>query len=335
MLIRSRTLGIPFALVLAAVLTPLPAAPPQDVRPYSAQILQAVEKIRAEIDQEGLSFEVGPNAAMQYDLAQLCGLRPELPVPAEFREHEPGGRHGYLPQSLVSGPPSNAFYGWSSSVKNQGSCGDCWAFGTLGALEGSYLRTHGAPALAVSPTTGAITISGSSPDLSEQQLTSCNPWNWGCNGGNVAFNMLMPTNTGAGYYPGAVPEACFPFVAANVACHICSSPTYTPVNTWGYLTSDTTIPTVAAIKAAIQTYGCVSAYVYADNTFQAYKSGVYTSKKHYKWTNHEIVLCGWDDAKQAWLLKNSWGPTWGINGFMWIAYSANRVGEGTAWCTTD
>jgi cathepsin L len=79
----------------------------------------------------------------------------------------------------------------------------------------------------------------------------------------------------------------------------------------------------------------VTASVNADNSFMAYKSGVYSSRKKYKTTNHEIVLCGWDDAKQAWLLKNSWGPTWGINGFMWISYTANRVGEGAAWCTTN
>ena len=41
-----------------------------------------------------------------------------------------------------------------------------------------------------------------------------------------------------------------------------------------------------------------------------------------------LLICGWDDSKQAWLLKNCWGTDWGENGFMWIEYNCNRVGEG-------
>ncbi|MCK4764796.1 MAG: hypothetical protein KAW12_21540, partial [Candidatus Aminicenantes bacterium] len=44
--------------------------------------------------------------------------------------------------------------------------------------------------------------------------------------------------------------------------------------------------------------------------------------------NHAIILCGWDDALGAWLLKNSWGTGWGDNGFMWIQYNCNVVGYG-------
>jgi len=104
--------------------------------------------------------------------------------------------------------------------------------------------------------------------------------------------------------------------------------------TWscGFLCQEVWIPTVDQIKQAIYTYGSVSAYIYADKFFQAYKSGVFNNSKRYKWTNHAIQLVGWDDTKQAWLLKNSWGTSWGINGFMWIKYGSCRVGEGAAWC---
>lgn len=320
--------------LLAAVLAaPAPAAPGAHGNGhYPAAILEMVEQIRAEVDRDGLGFQVGANAALQYPIEALCGRKAGL-VPAEFAEHEPGRLHNRPPQPPAPPLPST-WLGWSSTVKDQANCGSCWAFGTIGALEGIYLKSvAGAPAISMNDD-GTFNVSGASPDLSEQQLVSCNALGWGCNGGNVAFQMLMPTESGTGYYHGAVTETCFPYKAQDALCTLCSPTTYTPVLTWGYLTSDTTIPTVAAIKEAITTHGCVTAYVNVDRTFQAYQSGVFTSRKKYRSTNHQVVLCGWDDGKQAWLLKNSWGPSWGIGGFMWIAYTASRVGEGAAWCTT-
>jgi cathepsin L len=51
-------------------------------------------------------------------------------------------------------------------------------------------------------------------------------------------------------------------------------------------------------------------------------------KSRVNFTNHAIILCGWDDAKGAWLLKNSWGTGWGENGYMWIPYGCDKVGDG-------
>ena len=92
------------------------------------------------------------------------------------------------------------------------------------------------------------------------------------------------------------------------------------------------MPSVDAIKNAIYTYGCVAAAVYVNSYFQAYKSGTFTGCQNGT-VNHAIVLCGWDDAKGAWLLKNSWGTGWGQQGFMWIKYGCNRVGHGACYVT--
>jgi hypothetical protein len=146
--------------------------------------------------------------------------------------------------------------------------------------------------------------------------------------------MLMPSKSGSGYYPGAVTETCFPYEASVTNCSLCSNPTYTPVISWGYVTNGTSIPTTAAIKQAIYTYGSVSAAVYADSAFQAYTGGVFNENASGS-PNHGIVLCGWDDSKGAWLLKNSWGTGWGIGGFMWIAYGSNSVGYAAAWATSN
>ena len=158
-------------------------------------------------------------------------------------------------------------------------------------------------------------------------MLSCNPYGYSCSGGNDALKFLVGS-------PGSMDESCFPYTAAVETC-VKTCPTWWQLAAWGYTPggSDTAIPSVAAIKQASYTYGAVTAYVYADRTFQAYTGGVYNNTKTYRYTNHQIQLVGWDDTLGAWLLKNSWTTGWGIGGYMWITYTSCRVGEGAAWAT--
>jgi cathepsin L len=134
--------------------------------------------------------------------------------------------------------------------------------------------------------------------------------------------------------PGAMPESCFKYTALDSACSYCASPTFTKALQWSYVGSSGSVPSIAAIKQAIYDHGSVSAAIYVDRYFQAYKSGVLTScTKRPKSVNHAIILCGWDDAKGAWRLKNSWGTSWGEQGYMWIKYGCSNVGYGACWVT--
>jgi hypothetical protein len=269
---------------------------------------------------------------MQYSLNQLCGTRLELQQ-ADAAAHAEGG---YL-NDEVSEPEGSVVYpaayiGYSSSVKDQGQCGSCWDFSTIATLEAAALKKHGAPRAKVNPD-GSITPSGDITILSEQQVLSCNPFGYSCDGGYYAFDMLNPKNAGqSGYYKGAIPAASFPYVAQQTACGFTATTSYTPVSQWGYVGSGTGIPSVYAIKAAIYKWGSVSACVAADDYFQAYTGGVFVDPNPQTSINHAINLVGWDDSKGAWLLKNSWGPYWGVNGYMWIKYGTALVGTSPAWC---
>ena len=318
-------------LALAILASSLLTAQEARVQTFDTQLATRVERLRADLRRQGLTYQVGVNPAMQYSLDQLCGLKPELRQ-LDYQIHAQGGALNPEQEDLTSVVYPAKYTGWFSTVKDQGQCGSCWAFSTIGNLEGAALKKHGAPRGRVNAN-GSITPSGDITILSEQQVLSCNPFGYDCNGGWYSFDMLNPANAnqGSGYYNGAVPASAFNYVAQRVACSFSERTSYTPVSQWGYVGNGNGIPSVYAIKAAIYKWGSVSAGVYADDNFQAYTGGVFTGTAGSQSPNHAILLVGWDDAKGAWLLKNSWSTGWGIDGFMWIRYGTNSVGTSPAW----
>jgi len=320
------------ALLTLGICTTLGAAQPGP-RPFAPELTAQVQEMQATLQRQGATYEVGVNPAMEYSLDQICGLKAEM-RPYDFAAHAEGGYLCPPQEELDATTLPSRYVGWFSSVKNQGQCGSCWAFATIGELEGAALKKHGYPQGQVNAD-GSITTSGDITVLAEQQLLSCNPSGYSCNGGWYAFDMLMPANAsqGQGYYKGAIPARVFPYVAQQTACSFNTNTTYTPVSAWAYVGNGYSTPSTASIKAAIYRYGGVIAGVYADSNFQAYKRGVFNGTNNYAQCNHAILLVGWDDAKGAWLLKNSWSAQWGINGFMWIKYGANSVGTSPAWAS--
>jgi predicted secreted protein len=212
--------------------------------------------------------------------------------------------------SLTALPSS---YNWCSlvgctPVRDQGNCGSCWAFGTVGSLEQSILIQDAA-----------------SLDLAEQYLVSCNTDGWGCSGGFWAHDYhewkFSPPETVA----GAVYESEFPYTATDAPC---GGP-YThhqPIADWVYIGNSSSVPSTDAIKQAILDHGPVSAAVCVNSAFQSYTDGVFNPLGWCFTINHAIVLTGWDDSLGAWRLRNSWGPDWGEDGYMWIAYGKYYVG---------
>jgi inhibitor of cysteine peptidase len=193
-------------------------------------------------------------------------------------------------------------------VRDQGACGSCWAFGTVGPLE------------------QAILIQDSeSRDLSEQYLVSCNTDGWGCDGGWWAHDYhewkIPPSETDF----GAVYEGDFEYTATDGSCE---GP-YThheTIDGWAFIGTENSVPSTDAIKQAIVDHGPVAAAVCVNSEFQSYDSGLFNPRRPCNSINHAIVLTGWDDAMGAWRLRNSWGPNWGEDGYMWIAYGKSYVG---------
>jgi predicted secreted protein len=204
--------------------------------------------------------------------------------------------------------------GGCTPIRDQGACGSCWAFGTVGVLE------------------QAIRIDdGVSVDLSEQYLVSCNHDGYGCDGGFWSAHDLLWNE----YYwpetqPGAVPEAQFPYVAWDAPCGGPYSHPYR-IGSWSYVRPGNpySVPTVDELKQAMYNYGPIGVSICVGPAFQGYVGGVFMTDESAECggnSNHAVVLVGWNDAEQSWKLRNSWGTGWGESGTMRIRWGTSVVG---------
>ena len=228
-----------------------------------------------------------------------------------------------------------------SSVKDQGYCGSCWAFSAVGTTESALMVQRGLSVM----------------DLSEQYLVSCNidgytqPY---CNAGGVP-SYALDYHKVNGYkksnqsMSGAVLESNFPYAESKNqygAVHACSknyAKSYwlkqSARNSYWVSGAWDIIPTDAQIKNAIYTYGPISATVCVGNAFSYYTSGIFTTNEKSQCgnnlINHAIMLVGWNDTQKSWILKNSWGTTWGESGYMRIRRGISNLGIESVYVLTS
>lgn len=189
-----------------------------------------------------------------------------------------------------------------SAVKNQGQCGSCWAFSTTGAIEARTAIKTG--------TTGDAIVT-----LSEQQLIDCSKsyGNNGCQGGLMdnAFKYVMAEG-------GLCTEADYPYTAKNgLICEKsrCSNSKNDPISSYEDVRADSEESMMRAVAE-----GPVSIAIEADQTtFQHYKSGVLSTSCGVK-LDHGVLVVGYGekDGQKMWKVKNSWGPTWGSEGYVYL-----------------
>ncbi len=204
--------------------------------------------------------------------------------------------------------------GGCTAIRDQGYCGSCWAFSTVGPLESNILIRDGV-----------------AKDLAEQYLLSCNIDDWDCGGGWLAHDYHWWKYAYSEPGPGAVYEADFPYVARERRCGP-PHPHHERIASWEYVdpSDPFAVPEIADVKQAIYDHGPVSASMCVNTAFQYYSGGVFLGPGCTQ-INHGVVLVGWDDNQGIWYLRNSWGTGWGENGYMRIGYGVSRIGFGAAY----
>jgi cathepsin L len=192
-----------------------------------------------------------------------------------------------------------------TGIKNQGQCGSCWSFSATGSMEGAWFLTK-----------------GNLVSLSEQNLIDCSvaQGNEGCNGGlmDQAFQYVITNggiDTEASYpYTATGPNTC-QYNAANSAATMSSFKDVVSGSESGLLTAVYATPTSVAIDASQQ-------------SFQFYSGGVYNEPAcSSTQLDHGVLAVGfgmYQDTTAYWLVKNSWGTSWGLNGYIMMSRNLNN-----------
>ncbi|CAH1392201.1 unnamed protein product [Nezara viridula] len=213
-----------------------------------------------------------------------------------------------IPETTLKGDLPDAVdwrdKGAVTAVKNQGDCGACWAFSATGALEGQLFIS------------GGQLIS-----LSEQQLMDCSGsyGNQGCSGGlmNQAFIYISANG-------GIDTEDSYPYEGAVGSCRFkASASAATVTKVFNIETNDE-----AALQNAVATAGPVSVAIDGSHkSFQFYGGGIYyESECNATNPDHGILAVGYgsENGQDFWLVKNSWGTSWGEQGYIRMSRNKNN-----------
>ena len=199
-----------------------------------------------------------------------------------------------------------------TSVKDQGQCGSCWTFSATGAIEGAWAISK-----------------GQLVDFSEQELVDCatgiSYGSHGCSGGQMqgAFKFVIEH--------GQCSLASYPYTAKDGTCKSCSAVAHISS------CSDVKPNDQVSLKAAVAQQPVAVAISADTMIFQSYSSGVITSANCYTSLNHGVLAVGYgtENGQDYWLVKNSWGTSWGNNGYVKIAKSSSTNDAGVCGIAMD
>jgi len=193
--------------------------------------------------------------------------------------------------------------GGVTGVKNQGQCGSCWAFSSTGALEGAM-----------------FVASGKLISLSEEELVQCDTLDHGCQGGLMdnAFDWVQKN--------GICSEADYPYSSGGGTTGSCQKDKCSPSV---IITGHTDVPSKdeTALKAAVAQQPVAVAIEADKAAFQLYSGGVLDSTACGTNLDHGVLVVGYGtDGADYWKVKNSWGASWGEQGYIRMVRNKNECG---------
>jgi cathepsin L len=248
-----------------------------------------------------VTFTVGINQFADLTNVEFQRLYLGLRIPANKRASTPV----VTPIAPMANPTSVDWVkqGAVTPVKDQGQCGSCWSFSTTGSVEGCHFLA----------TKKLVS-------LSEQNLVDCSQaeGNQGCDGGLMddAFQYIIDNK-------GIDTEKSYPYHATDGTCH------YSKTTCGSTITAFTDVATgsEAALETAVASRPVSVAIDASQNSFQFYSSGVYYEPScSSTQLDHGVLAAGYGTSGSTpyWLVKNSWGTSWGLKGYIWMSKNKNN-----------
>jgi len=189
--------------------------------------------------------------------------------------------------------------GMTTPVKDQGQCGSCWAFSTTETVESANLLAGMKTGLPLAP----------------QEIVDCDTADQGCNGGDPQEALSWVQKQG-----GLDTEKCYPYTAQDGDC--------ASANCQPALTIKSVTPINGDETAIYQALGAAPLSICADaEPWQNYNGGIMTADECGTDIDHAIQLTGYSPQQGGyWIVRNSWGESWGEQGFIFLQYGQNTCG---------
>jgi len=270
---------------------------------YRFKIFQQHVDFVQKFNSEGHSYTVGLNKFADLSNSEFLEKYGGLHRPL-IHVTEPEHIYQYEPSQALPTSVDWRTKGMVTPVKDQGQCGSCWSFSSTGSVEGAWAKNH------------------SLVSLSEQNLMDCsrNYGNYGCNGGLMdnAFKYIINNR-------GIDTEASYPYQAYT--SYTCK---YNSANKGATISSykDVSSGSEPALQNAVAYQGPVSVAIDASHSsFQLYTSGVYYEPACSSTSlDHGVLTVGYGTGTTGdyWIVKNSWGTSWGMQGYIYMARNKNN-----------
>jgi cathepsin L len=252
-------------------------------------------------DAEARGFTVGINKFADLSSEEFKAIYNGMRVEKEYVEPKNSEVKSGVTGDIVNWVNKGAV----TPIKNQGQCGSCWSFSATGSMEGSHFLS-----------------TGNLVSLSEQNLIDCSTsqGNQGCNGGLMddAFEYVISNG-------GLDTEASYPYTATGP-----NNCQYNPANSAETLSNyqDVSQGDENALMTAANQQPVSVAIDASHDSFQSYTGGVYYEPQCSSTSlDHGVLVVGYgtdDSGNDYWLVKNSWGTDWGMNGYIQMSRNKNN-----------